>query len=1132
MNRLVSISIFLIAVIVASTPADAGRFLRGAPITASRNLGTELSAGDLCSEQALMNIMKCANEPWELGDNSGALTPDQLTATGYPKSGAAWQTSGKKAVTIVNAYSQYTATGNGHMVMDAIGANSIQVGFDGNGGVTTVSCVGTASTSGGFVGCDNTACSSFTGSIAPGSPAILTVTSAPTGSGCTLGPGVPISGAGITISTFGTKTIVTSAGTTCGSNTCYTVNQSQTVASETMNLGWHLEWAVTTPFGGTLQDQYSIQVISTSSGNNLDQMAIIYKADEPAYWASATSCGNGQACILGTLWKERVKTQAGISRLRDLDLLGGNSNFCSAYETRKPIPYFTYELDELRNAASGNTTYVAGGHTYTVPRFGQYVNAAGTGASGGTVSYNAGTDVYSITLGSGGPVDKQSIIFTPPATGTTSSKINLNGTGALPGPQGTLANPFIAAFTSGQTALLVYDAALGGWLGNPAGTFGCDMPPEVHMELAAEIGAVPWHVAPYLAMDTMTDWPTQWATYQKAHYTSKPIIEISNEPFNTTVPNAVYMSAKSSIWIAADPTHWQNGTFHSGATGNNLAEVCKMGSTVGQDLTAVLGSGNFDMFIPMQTASNIGFFPAFNDAINCVEYANQTIAIQTGYTNVPAWTYATKVSINNYNNTGAYQTPSELAFAYCYTFYSSSAGCQANFASANAVMTAYLDTALASTCGSASNPCSTFTPVGLAPFYAIFKNFVLTCGTGTLPRPSGCNMDTAVTEGMYEGGYNQAAISGDFVWGFGTATSQGATTIFLAPDGGCAGGQNVAITGFSGGWSGATPGNYIVQASGTDGAHCAVNLNSTGFSAMASTTATANWGRGGSISVASCPSVTGNFSVYDQTQGIVIGVATGCSGGVISSFTGTNWGGLNPQGFSHAGGNSGDVIVFAPSLTFTGSQFYLNWLYAKSYTSPELKTITTAMYNAVINNGGSAPSQFHMANGLGYVNTGGGFPWYNYGSDITGFYPVSQCSACNVTGSTMTLGGTLQGIFETGQVLWGGQLIGIPGGASATNTTVISCTPVGGATLPCGANVGDQLGLSQAQPTPLTGVNIVGKIPPPTNLLGNSTTSPIPAFDAVCDWVGNGSQCNGWLLERDIDPASNDNDPMWLEKAA
>jgi hypothetical protein len=61
---------------------------------------------------------------------------------------------------------------------------------------------------------------------------------------------------------------------------------------------------------------------------------------------------------------------------------------------------------------------------------------------------------------------------------------------------------------------------------------------------------------------------------------------------------------------------------------------------------------------------------------------------------------------------------------------------------------------------------------------------------------------------------------------------------------------------------------------------------------------------------------------------------------------------------------------------------------------------------------------------------------------------------------------------------------------------------------------------------------IIGKIPPPANQIGNSTTSPIRAWDAVCDWVGNGNQCNGWLLKRDVDPASNDNDPMWTEKAA
>jgi hypothetical protein len=64
-------------------------------------------------------------------------------------------------------------------------------------------------------------------------------------------------------------------------------------------------------------------------------------------------------------------------------------------------------------------------------------------------------------------------------------------------------------------------------------------------------------------------------------------------------------------------------------------------------------------------------------------------------------------------------------------------------------------------------------------------------------------------------------------------------------------------------------------------------------------------------------------------------------------------------------------------------------------------------------------------------------------------------------------------------------------------------------------------------------VNIVGKIPAPANQIGKQHDEPNQgAWDAVCDWVGNGSQCNGWLLKRDVGPASNENDPMWLEKAA
>src|SRR5205823_4695259 len=139
--------------------------------------------------------------------------------------------------------------------------------------------------------------------------------------------------------------------------------------------------------------------------------------------------------------------------------------------------YSSYATSEMRNAASGP---------------GQYVNAGGTGASGGTVSYNAGTDVYSITLASGAPVDKQTIIMLAPATGTTSSKISLNGTTAVPILAG-YGRPLSAAFgafipQNGGITTLVYDAVIGGFLSFGGATIGdmglnCGVPPEVFIEI-------------------------------------------------------------------------------------------------------------------------------------------------------------------------------------------------------------------------------------------------------------------------------------------------------------------------------------------------------------------------------------------------------------------------------------------------------------------------------------------------------------------------------------------------------------------------------------------------------------------------------------------------------------------------
>ena len=47
-------------------------------------------------------------------------------------------------------------------------------------------------------------------------------------------------------------------------------------------------------------------------------------------------------------------------------------------------------------------------------------------------------------------------------------------------------------------------------------------------------------------------------------------------------------------------------------------------------------------------------------------------------------------------------------------------------------------------------------------------------------------------------------------------------------------------------------------------------------------------------------------------------------------------------------------------------------------------------------------------------------------------------------------------------------------------------------------------------------------------LIGGST---LFSFNALCKANG-GTNCGSWLLNRDLDPASNDNDPVWLDKAA
>lgn len=992
---------------------------------------SELVPNFMSSEFPFLNLMKSqAGGDWTSGGIK--VFPYELDSNGYPIPGVGnWESNGGVNQ---NIFFPGQSVVSAHYVIHATGQGTISLT---NLPITNVSCTG--ATSG--ASCNNAGCSSFTASSAG---TILTVSSAPTGTGCTLGAGVPISGSGIAATKFGIPVFIISAGSSCGPNTCYTLSSTLNVASESMTMGLRYEvtfnsTSSTNSFSAAVQ----LTLKASQNGNPIQNLSIVQISDEAGYWAAAAPCGSGQGCIIGAMFKTRVQ-QGGWSVLRDLNWGLANVGNCSTWATRKPTNYFSYGSSEMRNAASGTTTYSAGGQVYTIPNPGQYIDAGANGASGGTVTYNAGTDIYSVTVNSGNLVDKQTFEVLIPATGTTSSKISMNGNTAVPilDISGSVLS---SAPASGQIITYIFDQDLGGVLSTVQSGIACGIPPEVFIELVAELKMIPWHVLPYLALDPMTDWASQYATYLKSSYTPPsqpnilgPVFEVTNEPFNCATVSPIYLANKSRSHVSQDANHtWTSANFFCGASGNNPSEIGKMASTAGQDLISVYGT-SVEVLIPVQTA---GTPSVWNDEFASAAYIGQSMAAQTGYSKIAAYTKGTRVSINNYWNTGYYggsgtpnaQAGVEVGLGYCYFNYSVSTACQSLYVSQQAVVDVKMNSSLT---GGLAN----FNIPYVVNLYSAWNTSGQTCSQ--VSRPGNCTINATTPLMLYEGGYNETGRSVDVTQAVTAATNAASAVLTVTNINGCVAGQTVALSGLSGGtWAGAA-GSYTVQAPGTDSGHCAINLNSTGL-------------------------------------------------GTLSGAT----------------------------LTYTGSTNYVNYLRQSTYLQASLLTLTTTVYQDVIANGGINPSQFNLAGSFG-VGTAGS--WYvdNPNNWLTPGYPLATCASCTIAATSMTLGGTITGIFTAGMV--------VAGGSVTSNSVITACTPNGAG--PCGSNATDVLTLSQSS-TVAAGETITGTIPPATIIGGPGTISPVTAFKAICTWNRNAGGCS-WLLKRDLDPASNDNDPMWLQKAA
>jgi hypothetical protein len=738
-------------------------------------------------------------------------------------------------------------------------------------------------------------------------------------------------------------------------------------------------------------------------------MAVVHSSDETLYWAGTQ--------LIGVQFLATIR-QGNMLVWRDLDYSGSENGPWTTWDTRKPISHWSYQADHLFNRVSGQ---------------GVFCNSAGTGASGCTVTYNSGTDTYSITYGSGNWVDKQSLIVCLPSAGTTSSLFSLNGnTGvAYLNNGGSSATPSNCSTTNNNEVALVYDATLNSLLFFGRNSIYSGVPPEVFVELNSEAGTQPWFTEPYLSADPITDWQIQLAKYIQTNYSNiKTWWETPNELFNCVIAGVpFYASVKSTAYHALDAA-WTIAGNYCGPSGNTYQWGGKAASLLGQALAAVFNVGNlgttYEVTGNVQTNTSSSGANSQLSMITSTAYVGQNpsniptqsgcagaTAVQTScpspFTQNAAFNYLSRLAVVNYWNTQSWGQLAELPLAYSYF--------NGNSTQQAAAMASWWS----------PDPFTVYLCCGGKTMQVTYQNWwngVQTCN-GTSGSP--CVGSKLQSLDFYEGTYLATPTNVDATATVTSATNANPAVLTTA---GCSAGMPVAISAASGGTWATANGSYTVQSATSN--TCTINLDSTGL-------------------------------------------------GTLSSLT----------------------------LTWTGSNNYSSYFRRQTYLDPNLTTLTTELYGIATAIPGVNPSQFTVAGTITNGTTfrpGNGYPWVAWADDIYGFFNLATSTSSTTSGTSLTLGGTVKGIFTTGLTVLGKGIAGP--GTGVSQTTVTGCTLGGSNSPPCGSTAGDILTLSQAvAQAQASGVTVNAYQAPALAANGVNTTSPVKAWPAICQWNYHAAYC-------------------------
>lgn len=399
-------------------------------------------------------------------------------------------------------------------------------------------------------------------------------------------------------------------------------------------------------------------VIRTRGVSSYISNAAMFHADDEAKWLAGEQFGTQFLAVL---------RQAKFGVLRFLNWQNGNTTNITTWATRKPLGYVFYSGYEARNSIyAGPTTNVGNAYSVSFPGF-------------------ALVDKSMVT-----------IVFNASATQSGMCSLNVNGTGDI----NLLSQSASALSVAGNSypiggdfhsmATCMYDATLNAWLklggdaaSNSQGIVN-GVPPEVMVQLCAEVGAHPYFISPPFAVDPMTDYHTHLATFVK-NYSSWmiPRFEGCNELWNTLFNQTGYANAKTAAYISG--AGWAGGSSFHDWQGKTI-------STIGQAVNAIYGGAvngtKYQVLCGVQTATFVstGAANGSSPRLASTQYLAQSTAAQSGYTKSSAATWATHVCCAQYITPSEYGTGQEVTDAAAYAAAAGNAPLQLQIA------TSYADT--------------------------------------------------------------------------------------------------------------------------------------------------------------------------------------------------------------------------------------------------------------------------------------------------------------------------------------------------------------------------------------------------------------------------------------------------------